>query len=326
MPVFNQEASIESTLHLLSCNLVNSNELILIDDCSEDGTLDKLLQVSKQVINSSNFTQRITILRSKKQEFETACDFEGFSRSLAPYVLEVQADMQLMDPGFDKRMILALQSDERMLMISGRGTHTFAEVAGAYINSPGAVSSSGKTLASNFIAFLKRNLRRAIVKHETGKPQSPQSSSALGTDFTKDFMKTGRAGRLDHSVETRPQLATEPKNMLYLGQTVMRGPLMVDKAKYLIAGGFDVEKFFLGFDDHELALSSWINHGMRVGYILVDFVSPRDLGATRREKSLVSQWRYLVKIFQIRHSRRESLMYTLRASPKNLPENEIVQY
>jgi hypothetical protein len=305
---------------------VSPNEFILIDDCSEDRTIDKLIQVSKNILRSSNPTQRITILRSKKQEFETACDFEGFSRSSAPYILEVQADMQLMDPGFDKRMILALQSDQRLLMISGRGTHTFAELSEAYMNSPGAVSNSGRTLASNLIGFLKSRLSRVRKKYRMGKHQSPQTSATEASDSTKNFMKTGRAGRLDQSVETRSHLSPESKQILYMGQTVMRGPLMVDKAKYLVTGGFDTEKFFLGFDDHELSLRGWLNHGMRVGYTAVDYVSPRDLGATRKEKSLESQWRYLVKIFHIQSSRKESLLYKLRASPKNFPENEIFQY
>lgn len=323
MPIFNQESSIEQTLTSLVGCLETSHELVLIDDCSEDGTPAELMKCAKHILKSPNSTQRVTIFRAKNQQFETMCDSKGFLHSLAPYVLEVQADMQLMDQGFDKRMILAIRSDKRLFMISGRGTHSFADVLDAYMNSPGAVSSVGTTLVSHLSGFIKNTLSRVkkklrVVVVKSGEPLP------VTLDEPKAFERTGRAGRLDASVETAPNPQARFKKLIFLGQTVMRGPLLVDRSKYLTLGGFDTDKFFLGFDDHELALRGWVDHGMRVGYTQVDFVAPPGLGSTRMPKSFESEIRYLMHLFRIHWTRNKSFMYRLGRSTWELPENEVV--
>ena len=75
------------------------------------------------------------------------------------------------------------------------------------------------------------------------------------------------------------------RDTLYLHETVMRGPYALDRRRFLDVGGFDTGRFFLGNDDHDLAVRAWRDFGYRVGYTPVVFSSPLELGTTRRTRT-----------------------------------------
>ena len=90
----------------------------------------------------------------------------------------------------------------------------------------------------------------------------------------------------------------------------MRGPLLVDKKKYLEVGGFDSERFFLGYDDHDLAMRAWNLKGYRSGYVPVGFLSPLADGATRKMRTIKQEFEILSNLVRTQNVSKESALYS----------------
>jgi GT2 family glycosyltransferase len=82
---------------------------------------------------------------------------------------------------------------------------------------------------------------------------------------------------------------------IWFGESVMRGPLILDVEKYIEIGGLNTKAFFQGNDDHDLSLRA-IRKGWRVGFTPIHYSSPLSLGIARRKRKLKSKlWSKLNK-------------------------------
>jgi hypothetical protein len=75
-------------------------------------------------------------------------------------------------------------------------------------------------------------------------------------------------------------------NQIWAGESVMRGPLILDKALYEKLGGFNIRGFFLGYDDSDLCYRA-VERGFRVAYVPLLYSSPLELGSTRKKRKLI---------------------------------------
>jgi len=125
VPVFNQENIIIKNINSIINNTLGDYEIIIINDYSSDSTLALL---KKFFVNYKpiyrNF-KRIRIIDTNWPLFETKCDNIGFKLSKAKFVLEIQADMQMLIKGYDQILSKPFNTIQNLIAVSGRCAHFF---------------------------------------------------------------------------------------------------------------------------------------------------------------------------------------------------------
>jgi len=298
VPIFNQENILDRNLSQLATCMSSNWELILIDDSSTDGSLQVGLNWAMEASLHYASLERVRVLQTHNQVFETLCDAIGISESTAPYVLEVQSDMGILESGFDEKLLSAINSSPDLLMISGRGCQTFQEVADSF--KAGIKNSRFSPLP---ILLLKETLGHAAASLKRlflFQKASLSNNNSLGLPLIRSevrevlypslssFSVSGRAGRLGQLIEHEYQSDDLNQNLMWVSDTVMRGPLLIHKSRFRDSGGFDTNSFFLGNDDHDLAYRAFVAHGYRTAFVPVGFSSPLSQGSTRKRKSITT--------------------------------------
>lgn len=338
VPCFNQDSIIFEVLKQLTMSMKSRYELIIIDDNSTDRTIEVLQDFCHNEFSDSNLV-RLRLFSNAFSNFETFCDYYGFSVASGKYLLEVQADMFISDPGFDLRMIKALELHQDIFALSGRGTHKISEIVEAYSKSLGTDRAySSSLIAFTLCIFSKRVIaksRRLLADLGLWKkiPLLAESTeknfiSRLDSFPTReDFHISGEAGLLGGLIENAKLDPRMFPRYVYLGETIMRGPLMINKELYSQLGGLRVHAFFQGFDDHELMLNAWSLLQKRCGYIPVNVHSILNQGTTRKPRSLNAELRILVLTFRIARARRKTMLYKLSAGLEiKLPKAEVREF
>jgi hypothetical protein len=75
------------------------------------------------------------------------------------------------------------------------------------------------------------------------------------------------------------------RNTFFVGETCMRGPLVLHTERLRVMKYWDEHHFFLGKDERDLFARSWDQHKWVCGYVPMEFKSPRRDGSTRKKKS-----------------------------------------
>lgn len=239
----------------LACELI-----VILDDCTDDSEAE-ITRAVEELAGGGSLT-RALLIQADVPLFETACDAIGISLSKAPYIIEVQADMLLMESAWDASMVRVLEEHDDIFSVSGRGCHVW-------------LSEMPPLKRPTGLARLRREFARYFQRmmQEIGK-----ADHSRFTFFNWDFF--GRCGLLiECSVPKRA------RGHIYLSETVMRGPWAFSRSKYDSLGGLDSMRFYLGHDDHDLSFRAWSQFGWRSAYLPLDFASPLNEGATRQKKT-----------------------------------------
>lgn len=331
IPVYNQEKNIKEVVFNLLESIGSSCEIILIDDASTDGTKEAVLSTFHFYRNYTNVA-KVRFFSNRKPMFETFCDDFGIKKSSGKYCLEIQADMYLQDKNFDLRLVEALETDEKIIALSGRGVEPIQPVLRQYLNTLGTDRAIGTSI---FIYILRRakyqivrpsmHLRRKNSKDFEQYPQDENRKCFSQTE--KEFFATGEAGRLGSKILEPLNESYESEHKIYIGDTVMRGPLLIDRSKYFEVGGFDISSFFQGFDDHDFSIRSRAL-GFKVGYVPVRFFSPPEIGTTRKPRSFSSEISILKNVIRIRKKRTKTNLYLLQNEKlkKEISDWEILEF
>jgi glycosyltransferase involved in cell wall biosynthesis len=307
IPVFNQAENISVVLDSVLKNILIASELIVINDGSEDETqymIVNYLNRLEQKDSPNLIKVRLFTLRYSK--FETFCDDFGIKNSSANYCLEIQADMVIQDLGFDQRMLKLMLSFPDIALLSGRGVEQLEPIVLSYQESLGAEAAfflrKRDFLEQRSSLLLKNSLRRIIKYFTVSDVGSITDNTSQVKEFEiqsdNDFLRLGQAGRLGDLIDLQSHIDTTQPPKVYLGETVMRGPLLIDKEKYLELGGFSTEAFFLGFDDHDFCLRANLKN-YRVGYTPVNFSAPLKAGSTRKNRTALSEFLIFLNIVRI---------------------------
>ncbi len=308
MPIFDQEQIVYKHLMSLCDNMVEPFELIVIDDASTDTTYSEIIRFLGKYNWKESSCVRIYFVANLWPWFETRCDDYAIRLASSKYVLEIQADMLIREMGFDRKLIELLKSDSSNFALSARGVHTFTELNDELDN------QNRGTRVMDFPLFRKIYFKLIYVKNkylsqnliskkigEAEYEKSMESVSRFAEIFPdiNEFSNSGRAGFLGTHIESLPYSGTNDtlvkvranSGRIWYGETVMRGPLILDRDKYLELGGFNTEQFFLGNDDHDLNLRIR-DYGYKVGFTPIEFASPLTLGNSRKKPKLTSKiWR-----------------------------------
>ena len=128
IPIFNQEAIIKDNIVSVLNNIEGIFELIIILDNCVDQT-ENIITEFFNVYNNQHNLVRVIIIKQETPIFETSCDNIGFVISSGKYVLEIQADMEMCQYGFNTSLARGFKQYEDIIGISGRCTHA---LQGAY--------------------------------------------------------------------------------------------------------------------------------------------------------------------------------------------------
>jgi len=319
IPVYNQELFVRNHLVAITRKIHNPFELIIINDASSDKTH---IEVTKFIneLDSTKFTS-IKYYKTFWPWYETKCDHFGITKAKGKYIIEIQSDMLILEEDFDLRLIKALESDNTLFAISARGVCDIKRVFDSCLKLD-EQSSFLRSVTRNIKSEFRSKLARLKVNYPKETRVKDNESIDLNAIIMKIFPSEDPysekqiAGFLDSLIEVLPYSGeTEisksiERNLgkVWIGETVMRGPLIFERSKYLKIGGLNTEAFFLGNDDQEMILRAR-KAGYKVGYSPIRFSSPLSLGSTRAKKTLSSKTWFLIHKFARRKKYLESSLY-----------------
>lgn len=316
VPVYNQEKIIKNNLLSIENKLSSKCNFLIIDDSSGDTSLREILEFANLMAQKK---VHVEVYKNYFPRFETYCDNFLISIANSNYVLEIQADMEIREMHFDLKLLRAIKSNNSLFAISGRGTHNFKSVLENFTLSLGtdrAYSNSVKSYVFTRIRYQLYRLKKALfqINRNIGVNSADKIFEVEDPDYTVDFNKSGSAGRLGERIEKYPSENLLNANTIWSGETVMRGPLLIDKLKYTEVGGFNTKIFFQGFDDHEMFLKANLEFGYRVGYVPIGFISPISSGSSRRPRTLLNELLFLFHILKRRKRIKRSYLYSCNQS------------
>ena len=125
IPVFNQEKIIIKNINSIIRNTLGDYEIIIINDFSNDKTLELLKKFFENFDPVEINFKRIRIIDTYWPLFETKCDNIGFKLSKAKFLLEIQADMEMLVKGYDLILSKPFNKIENLIAVSGRCAHFF---------------------------------------------------------------------------------------------------------------------------------------------------------------------------------------------------------
>lgn len=275
VPVYNQARLIGENLSSIVLSAGLPHELVVIVDGSTDNTWQAACRWAETQVTApiSEHLRRIALVNLSDSVFETVADMIGIELTVAPFIVEVQADMTITEMSFDAVMVHALRDNTDLVAVGGRGAHALSALAGWAGHRPRAHRASDS--AAMRIVDVTSRLR--------GKY----------TPSIAEFLLASQVGRVGSRIEL--PTAAGSRHRLFIHETTMRGPLAIRRSDFSQLGGFDTRRFFLGNDDHDLAVRAWNVLEKRVAYTPIGFESPLDLGSTRakRTDSEVARYRSL---------------------------------
>ena len=130
VPVHNQESIIVRNVEsILKHTTGHPYELIMIFDACDDNTETVVMDYFSGIQDKENFEtlggyfRHILLLQSRIPLFETACDNLGCLYAKGKYILEIQADMEMTQYGYNMKLLQPFQMLPNVLGISGRCCH-----------------------------------------------------------------------------------------------------------------------------------------------------------------------------------------------------------
>jgi glycosyltransferase involved in cell wall biosynthesis len=125
MPIFNQEDIIYKNLSsIVEMTTATPYELILIIDKCSDNTETVVMKWVSEVSPTPLLT-RILVVRSNLPLFETAADNVGFLCAKGEFCLELQADMEMTQRGYNEALLEPFRKVPNIIAVSGRCCHSF---------------------------------------------------------------------------------------------------------------------------------------------------------------------------------------------------------
>lgn len=245
MPIFNQESSIKTVLTNIFRDAEYKFNVILIDDASDDNSI----KIVKEFISQNNdlYAKKIGQITLVTNEFP---------------IYETACD----NIGFkmaETSYIIEFQSDIHIfhrgfdrVMLSAMKHYDLAAVSGRHVHN--------YSLIDGRLSWLKYPLKKL-----------QWLLSAVDGDQG--------VGRLGSKIFTR--LNECPAGVCYIGETVARGPWLVNKLDLMKLNYLDESNFFLGNDDHDYHRRAYQQLNKLVAYTPLNIYSIESQGSTRKKRT-----------------------------------------
>jgi glycosyltransferase involved in cell wall biosynthesis len=130
-PIYNQENIIVRNVNSFIEKTEDLFELILVLDYCFDKTEENLLKYLDTLEKPrENLIQIRVFKNSEKPLFETKCDNIGFRASIGTYCLEIQADMEMTEQGYNLELEKPFKMFQNIIAVSGRCAHNLFDGRG----------------------------------------------------------------------------------------------------------------------------------------------------------------------------------------------------
>ena len=316
VPIHNMAETIVPVLNGIFDSVSRNSHLVLILDACSDKSEQVILEFLKIKIqlNELGNVIRINLFNSRRNLFEAKA--ENFAIDIfkeLTYLISVQADIVIQEKFFDSKIVEAFVQNPDVFMISGRGTHTW-EIPEEPVN----------PFVSLYQIFdgLKNIFRFGVNSGDKAdrKILNKRPSLKLDHDSFYELDYFGRCGDFhSHFVETG-------NDCIYLSETVMRGPLAFRLKEIRKLGGLDWKRHRLGNDDHCISMKAWHQRRLRTAYMPIEYVSPLEWGATRKNKNFKELFSFgLMRIKEFFYHRKSCELQRNREN-MILPKKEIRKF
>jgi glycosyltransferase involved in cell wall biosynthesis len=122
-PTYNHAPYIEASLAAAATTATMPFDVIVVDDASDDDTVGRVQFFFAH--RPLPLVARATIVRNPVPIYETASDNIGFTLARTEVIIEIQADIAIREPGYDRLLLQALSRRSNPSALSGRCGHTF---------------------------------------------------------------------------------------------------------------------------------------------------------------------------------------------------------
>ena len=149
---------------------------------------------------------------------------------------------------------------------------------------PELFAVSGKAIVTfNIMSKFKKYLNRIFHFHNSIFPFLPNCRAVKKTGFHLPFL--GYFGDLSNPPESYMHYSSGQMNKIYLGEAVIRGPIVWLSKTFRELSGFDDVGFLLGRDDCDLSFRGFFN-GYISSYLPSTSYSIYEQGTTRKPRSM----------------------------------------
>jgi glycosyltransferase involved in cell wall biosynthesis len=293
IPVFNQEKIIYGHLSSIVNNARGSIELVIIDDASKDSSRKEILKFISDLSPLMENILRVRLYRTNISVYESRAEDFGFRVSQGQFVLGIQADMKILQLGFDDELVGVLSCRPNFSILSCRGTHSFYHL-------DNGLTYRGRELSDRIdFRFIVRpivRLKQKLALIYTQLLQKSQENKNLPIhvnepnhpilEWEKIFPSkdSESAGWLGGNIDFLPyeydssfaEKLWRFSQRIWVGETVMRGPIFMRRQHYLESGGYNTKAFFQGLDEHDLSIR-FKSKSKQVGFYPIYFASPSAL-------------------------------------------------
>lgn len=126
MPVHDQEEIIVANIKSIVANTVGTFEMLFVFD----GCTDSSEKLALDYLASKNWSlltniARICVVHQETSIFETSCDNMLFRLAKGKYIVEIQADMQIMTYGYNQILSNPVRLWNDVIAVSGKACHRF---------------------------------------------------------------------------------------------------------------------------------------------------------------------------------------------------------
>lgn len=263
IPIKNQASIIVNVLTTLLKNIDHVISVGLIFDNCSDRSLGVCLDFFE--INFKRYPNLAAVhfVTSNGELFEATAENISFLLCNQKYFVSLQSDIYFTDKTFLSRADKAFDVIPELFAVSGKAIVTF-----------------------NIMSKFKIHLNRIFHFHNFALKFLPIYKGVKKTGFYLPYL--GYFGDLSHPPDSYMYFSSSQINKLYLGEAVIRGPIVWLTETFRKLNGFNDVGFVLGRDDCDLSFRGFLN-GHLSGYLPCTCFSIYEQGTTRKPRSIEDQ-------------------------------------
>lgn len=259
IPIKNQESIIINVLTTLLKNVDNVISIGLIFDNCSDQSLSLCLDFFETNFKLYPNLESVHFVTSDGELFEPTAENISFLLCNQKYFVSLQSDIYFTDTTFLTRAAEFFDVIPELFAVSGKAVVTF-----------------------NVMSKFKKYLNRMFHLHNYVFRFLPSYKDVKMTGFYLPFL--GYFGDLSHPPESNMHFSSSQMQKLYLGEAVIRGPIVWLSKTFRRLNGFDDVGFVLGRDDCDLSFRGFLS-GHLSGYLPCKCFSIFEQGTTRKPRS-----------------------------------------
>lgn len=263
MPIKNQEQIIADVLHNLIINMGRNFKLGLLFDNCDDSSFYVCKELLINAPQEYQHLQEVYFIVSEGELFESSAENILFKLCSQRFFVSVQADTYFTDATFIERSEKAFSLVSELFAISGKAIVSFK-----------ILSKFQSTCMS--LLHLFNFIRKYLIRNN--------KKVRLGLYLPR----LGYFGDLSSPPDVRMKFTSSELDSLYLGEALIRGPVIWKAEIFRNLNGFDDVAHPLGRDDCDICFRAF-TLGYLSGYLPCRAFSIFYQGTTRKQRSISAQ-------------------------------------